>query len=134
MLIPEKTLIPEKITVTGKVTDYQGNPIFNATVVVKDSVPLKGTTTDFDGNYEIYIEPYSILEFSHVGTAQKVIKNIGLETKYNVAMMNEIQLNEVVVYGSKNFTCGWFCWALVGGITYSLFKYATKKEIKKITI
>jgi iron complex outermembrane receptor protein len=120
--------------VKGKVKDYSGKPIFDATVVVKNSVPLKGVTTDFDGNFEINVEPNTVLEFSHVGTAQKVQKNVGNETFVEIFMMNEIQLEEVVVYGKPKSSCGLLCWLILGFGAIKLYRLSTKEKVKDITI
>lgn len=127
------SLIAENILVTGKITDLEGNPILNATVTIQNSNPLKGVVTDINGNYKIFVPPFSILEFSHVGTLQKISKNIGLETNYDVSMMNEIALNEIYVYG-KITNYNWFLWVLAGAASFKLINSLNKNKIKKITI
>lgn len=119
--------------VTGRVIDYNGNPIFDAHVLVQDSFPLTGTTTDFDGKFKINVAPETVLVFSHVGTAQTVKKNVGYETNIQVTMMNEIELPEVVVTGSKpNKGFNWW-WLLIIPVGYAIYEN-TKEKPKKVQI
>jgi hypothetical protein len=120
--------------VTGKVIDFSGQPIAGATIIVKDSFPLQGFITDFDGNFIINVPANSILEFSHVGSPSKLRKNIGTETYIEVALANETQLNELDVYGAKKSRCNWLCWLAILGGGFAVYKLATKKAAKKVKI
>ena len=51
--------------VTGTVSDENGMPLPGATVVVEET--NAGTTTDFDGNYQISASTGQTLVFSYVG-------------------------------------------------------------------
>lgn len=53
--------IAVEVTVTGKVTDVNGDPIPGATVYVQGT--SKGTATDIDGNYSIVAPENAILVF-----------------------------------------------------------------------
>ncbi|MFP4019288.1 MAG: carboxypeptidase-like regulatory domain-containing protein, partial [Bacteroidales bacterium] len=69
----------QKGTLRGKVLDREsGETLPGATVAVKGK-PI-GTTTDFDGNYELKIEPgtYTI-EISYVSYAAQVFKDIEIK-------------------------------------------------------
>ncbi|MFP3860021.1 MAG: carboxypeptidase-like regulatory domain-containing protein, partial [Bacteroidales bacterium] len=69
----------QKGTLRGKVLDREsGETLPGATVAVKGK-PI-GTTTDFDGNYELNIEPgtYTI-EISYVSYAAQVFKDIEIK-------------------------------------------------------
>ena len=92
-LILEKTVAPQKRTITGVVSDELG-PIIGASVVVKSSG--KSTTTDFDGNYSIEAETGDELVFSYAGSIQKIIIND--KNSYNVTM-SAVILGELVTMG-----------------------------------
>lgn len=51
--------------IKGKVLDENGNPLPGATVLVKGTTI--GTTTDFDGEFSIDLNPGDILEISYIG-------------------------------------------------------------------
>ena len=85
------------VTISGKVTDENGEPIPGVTV----SVPGTGigTATDIDGNYTISVPEQSTLVFSFIGFNSKSI-TIGDQSILNVALEESISsLNEVVVVG-----------------------------------
>ncbi len=93
----------DKITVSGKVTDINGEPIIGASVRVKDSND-QGAITDLDGNYSLSVSPNDILEIRYIGyvTTTKTVN--GNSTTLNVKMReDEHLLDEVVVvgYGSQ---------------------------------
>jgi Ca-activated chloride channel homolog len=84
----------EKITITGKVTDYNGNPIVAASVIYDKT----GTATDMNGNYIITVsERATYLNFSGVGyTSLK--EKINKRSIINVILKsNQKELQEVVV-------------------------------------
>ena len=82
-------------SVSGVVSDQQGNPLPGATVLVKDSA--NGTTTDFDGNYMLSVSESDILVFSFIGYISKEVSTQGL-SQINVSLSEDAQqLDEVVV-------------------------------------
>lgn len=90
-------LLSAQNVVTGKVTDKTFNePLPGATIVVKGTT--NGTTTDFDGNYQITAATGDILVFSYVGfktievTLSGNTVDVQLEEDTN-------QLDEVVIIG-----------------------------------
>lgn len=86
------------ITVTGKVTDENSEPLIGVTILVKDT--NQGTVTDIDGTYSITVEDANAtLVFSYTGyLAQEVA--INNRTIIDVKMETDIQaLEEVVVVG-----------------------------------
>lgn len=90
-------------SVSGTVTNVNGESIPGVTVVVKGS--FIGTTTDADGNYiiESSLEETSVLVFSFIGMKTKEI-TVGSQTVINVRLSNDILgLDEVVIvgYGSQ---------------------------------
>lgn len=101
-LIISTQLIAQEHLVTGKVTSADDNlPLPGATIVVKGQT--KGTTTDFDGNYQIKVKTNDVLVFSYVGyvTRQVLVKK---QNTISAALEADHQaLEEVVVmgYGSQ---------------------------------
>jgi Ca-activated chloride channel family protein len=85
-------------TITGCVTDDQGQPISGANVSVKGT--SKGTTTDGSGNYSIAVDGQDkILVFSFIGYITMEEK-IGTRTVINVKMNKAIiAYDEVVTIG-----------------------------------
>ena len=92
--------------VSGKViNDADEEPIIGAAVQVKGTT--KGTITDFDGRFEIEVEPGSLLVISFVGmSSQEVAAEDGVVIRM---AENSKQLDEVMVvaFGTstkKSFT------------------------------
>ncbi|MBT8320063.1 MAG: SusC/RagA family TonB-linked outer membrane protein, partial [Eudoraea sp.] len=86
-------------TVSGNVTDATyGGPVAGANVVIKGT--STGTTTDFDGNYEISISSFpATLVFSSLGYEPQEIRVTGART-LNVSLGESATgLDEVVVTG-----------------------------------
>ena len=85
-------------TVTGKVTDANGSPISNVSVIIKGT--KVGTTTDAEGNYSISVPASSrALVFSSVDMLSEEI-SIGSKTTISPSLKgNEKALQEVIVTG-----------------------------------
>jgi TonB-linked SusC/RagA family outer membrane protein len=86
-------------TVSGNVTDAAyGGPVAGANVVIKGT--STGTTTDFDGNYEISISSFpATLVFSSLGYETQEVRVTGART-LNVSLGESATgLDEVVVTG-----------------------------------
>ncbi|MGZ8510804.1 MAG: TonB-dependent receptor plug domain-containing protein, partial [Chitinophagaceae bacterium] len=83
-------------TVTGKVTDDQGNPIPNASVVIKGT--SSGTVTKADGSYSLTVPAdATVLIFTTVDMGSKEV-TIGSETIINTSLKAEDKtMTEVVV-------------------------------------
>ncbi len=86
----------QSIKVSGKVTDAEGKPLPNATIMIKGT--LKGITTDLEGNYRITVPgSETILIFSYVGFANKEIK-VGEQTTINITLeQSATELEEVTI-------------------------------------
>lgn len=88
----------EKKTVTGLITDEDGNPIPGATVVVQGTG--NGVTTDIDGRYTLTgVKAGDMIEFRFIGfvTETREYKN---EATLNLRMMEaSVGLEDVVVIG-----------------------------------
>lgn len=87
----------QKQTLTGTVTEMNGEPIIGATVLEKGTT--NGTSTDIDGKFKLNIDPKSTLIISYVGYATKEIPVKG-RTNIEVSLEeNEQVLDELVVVG-----------------------------------
>lgn len=81
-------------SISGVVTDENGDAIIGATVLMKGSA--SGTITDIDGNYSIEVpEEATALLFSYIGYATQEIEITG--TTLNVTLLEGVDLEKVVV-------------------------------------
>jgi TonB-linked SusC/RagA family outer membrane protein len=87
------TFAQEK-TISGVVSDDQGLPLPAATVLVKGT--SNGTSTDFDGNYQIKANAGDVLQFTYVGYTSKEV-TVGNSNTISVTLITDTQLDEVVV-------------------------------------
>ncbi|VAW11588.1 TonB-dependent receptor [hydrothermal vent metagenome] len=85
-------------TVTGTITDEKGVPLAGVNIVEKGTT--NGTTTDFDGNYEITADDNSTLVFSYIGFGN-VEEKIGGRSSIDVKLSEGVQLEEFIVVGSR---------------------------------
>lgn len=88
----------DAITVSGTVTDSEGQPLIGVNVLVKGTT--NGTSTDFDGNFTLNnVEEDAKLVFSYIGYQTQEITLEGQEL-VNVEMVTDAQtLDELVVVG-----------------------------------
>lgn len=93
--LPNLVLAQTK-TITGTVTDQDGNTLPGATVSVKGTV--KATSTSQNGTFSILAEPGQTLEVSSIGYESKAV-TIGNEISYNIILIagKGTQEEEVVV-------------------------------------
>lgn len=85
----------EKITVTGVVTDDEGEPLVDATIIVKGTV--KGAATNFEGQYSISTEKDAVLVFHYYGYKVQEIA-VNNRNKIDVKLLPDVEkLKEVVV-------------------------------------
>ncbi|TXG38608.1 SusC/RagA family TonB-linked outer membrane protein [Seonamhaeicola maritimus] len=86
------------ITVKGAVVSGTDNiPIPGVNVIVVNTT--KGTTTDFDGNYQIQVDKGDVLQFSYVGFVSQTII-VGDQATINIVLAEDLAtLDEVVVIG-----------------------------------
>lgn len=88
----------QKLTVSGKVTNAEGESIPGATIAVKGTAV--GTITDFDGNYSLKDVPAdATLVYSFVGMKSQEIAVAGKNTIDVVLAEETIGLDEVVAIG-----------------------------------
>ncbi|MCF8336127.1 MAG: SusC/RagA family TonB-linked outer membrane protein [Bacteroidales bacterium] len=87
----------QQVTVTGSVTDNQGNPLPGVNIVVEGTTT--GTTTDMDGNYSIEVPADATLVFSFVGYQEQSI-DVGGREEINITMQQgAVKMKEVVAIG-----------------------------------
>ncbi len=87
-------------TVSGKISDSNGEPLPGVNVLVKGTTT--GTQADFDGNYSINASDGAVLVFSYLGMLSQEIA-VGNQTTINVILKEDVaSLEEVVVvaYGT----------------------------------
>ncbi|CAL2095567.1 TonB-dependent starch-binding outer membrane protein SusC [Tenacibaculum sp. 190524A02b] len=83
--------------ITGKVIGQDGEPLIGVSVIIQGTV--KGTETDFDGNYKINASSSTVLIFSYIGFKTKNII-VGNKTIINTTLEDDSQaLDEVVIVG-----------------------------------
>ncbi|MCC8174190.1 MAG: carboxypeptidase-like regulatory domain-containing protein [Odoribacter sp.] len=86
----------DKQLVSGTVLDEHNESIIGANIVVKGTT--QGTTTDFDGKFEISINPGEVLQVSFIGYKTQEISKPIQDMKI-VLEPDNIGLEEVVVIG-----------------------------------
>ena len=96
------TVLLAQRTVSGKVTDENGNAVANASVTVKETGT--GVSTNATGNYSIQLDARArTLVFSFVGKASEEV-TVGNQAVINASLKQEGRaLDEVVVvaYGTQ---------------------------------
>ena len=90
-------VVQQKKTVTGTVTDQNGEPVIGANVVEKGI--MNGTVTDVDGKFILSISPEAILFVSYIGYKNQEVE-VGKNTIVDVSLQEDTEtLDEVVVVG-----------------------------------
>ncbi len=84
------------ITVKGRVTDIDGNPLFNVSVSAGTGI---GTTTDESGDYSITVDENATLSFSYVGFVTQAVQVSNRNAINIILLVNTAQLTDVVVVG-----------------------------------
>jgi TonB-linked SusC/RagA family outer membrane protein len=91
-----------KITVKGKVTDANNEPLIGVTVTVKGNT-ASGTMTDIDGAYTISAASTDVLLFTYIGFKPES-RTVGNNTTIDIRMVEDAKvMDEVVIvgYGSQ---------------------------------
>lgn len=98
LLLLSGELLAQTRTITGKVTDANGNPVPNASVIVKGT--RVGTVTNTDGGYSLNVPAGAkTLVISSINLQTEEIK-IGPANEYSLALKPmDASLDEVVVVG-----------------------------------
>tara|TARA_Y100001972_G_C7666495_1_gene337146 strand:- start:4427 stop:5713 length:1287 start_codon:yes stop_codon:yes gene_type:complete len=93
----EKVTIADQRNVSGNILDENGEPLPGASIVVKGTTT--GTTTDFEGNFQLNVSDDDILTISFVGYKALEIP-VANRTTFNFTMQPDAeQLADVVVVG-----------------------------------
>ena len=99
-LVPQKKIETEnpQSNLTGLVLDESGIPLAGASIIAKGT--SVGTTTDFDGNFEITLPSgVTVIQVSYIGFLSKEV-NVAGQTSVTVTMEQDAAaLEEVVVVG-----------------------------------
>ncbi|MBB1283407.1 SusC/RagA family TonB-linked outer membrane protein [Flavisolibacter sp. BT320] len=83
-------------TVSGKITDANGEPVPGASIKVKGT--QKGAMADANGSFSLSAQPGDILVISAVGIATREVPVTANTTTYNVSLARQNQeMSEVVV-------------------------------------
>jgi TonB-linked SusC/RagA family outer membrane protein len=86
-----------RISISGTVTDANGEPVIGANVVEKGTA--NGTITDVDGAFAFSVSPGATLEISYIGYVKKEV-SVGNNTTFAITLDEDTQaLDEVVVIG-----------------------------------
>src|SRR5690606_26960288 len=86
---------PMDVTITGTVSDQNGNPLPGVTVFLEGG--SIGTVTDMEGRYSLSVPEGSTLVFSFVGYRSET-RAIGSQSVINVTLQEDLTgLEEVVV-------------------------------------
>ena len=84
-------------TIEGTVKDPDGIPLMGANVIVKNSQPPRGTTTDFDGNFSLDVKASDkFIVVKYLGFADKEVALAG-KSQFDISLEASNQLDEVVV-------------------------------------
>lgn len=84
-------------TVTGTVTDVNGEPIIGANVLEKGTT--NGIITDLDGNFSLKVSPSAVLQITYLGYVSQDVPVAGKETVKVVLKEDNQVIEEVVVVG-----------------------------------
>lgn len=85
--------------VSGQVVDEEGQPLAGASIVIAGT--STGTTTDFDGNFELDKATMDdTLVVSYIGYETKSVNVSG--TTMTITLSSGVALSEVVIVGSRN--------------------------------
>jgi len=91
-------LLMAQNTLKGTVAEQSTSlPLPGVNILIKGT--STGTTTDFDGNYQITIKKGDVIEFSYVGYNSKEITYSGQSTLNVQLIENAAQLDEIVIIG-----------------------------------
>jgi iron complex outermembrane receptor protein len=84
--------------VTGVVFDNDGNPLPGASVVIEGTIT--GTSTNFDGEFQLDLNTGDVLLFSFIGFESQRITYEGAALR--VVLQQGLSLDEVLVTGNRN--------------------------------
>lgn len=88
-------------TITGKVIDQSDLPLIGASILEKGT--LNGTTTDFDGNFQLKVSqasPILIVSYTGYNTAEIAVNG---QSEITITLEEGVTLGEVQVVGSRSY-------------------------------
>lgn len=101
-LIPDyESVLQKQKTITGTITDINGESVIGASIIVKGTAT--GTVTNLEGKFSLSIPENSTIEISYIGYKTKTIKT-DKRNEYFIKLAEDTEtLDEVVVvgYGTK---------------------------------
>ncbi len=92
------SLLAQTVTVTGTVTNDEGQTLPGVSIVIKGTT--QGTVTGLDGHYSLKTKKGVTLRFSYIGYDTQEI-TVGNETVIDVKLESGVSLNEVIVTGTR---------------------------------
>jgi len=96
-LLCSNVAFSQSVTVSGTVTDVNGEPLTGVSVAVKGTTT--GTITDIDGKFTIQASAQTVLVFSYVGFLTQEI-TVGNQRNMNIRLIEDARMiDEVVVIG-----------------------------------
>lgn len=87
-----------QLKISGKIVDINNQGLPGASVVEKGTT--NGTTSDFDGNFSLTVNPESTIVINFVGFDSQEIKVAG-KTNFTIVLKEGLELEEVVITGSR---------------------------------
>ncbi len=94
MVLMASSLLAQR-DVTGKVVDFDGQPLIGANVIVKGT--SVGTATDLDGSYQLSVpDGAEVLVFSYTGYSSQEV-TLGTSNIVDVTLTEGLTLSEAVV-------------------------------------
>ncbi len=98
LLLSAANYAQESVTVKGNVTSKtDGEPILGANVIIVGT--KTGTSTDFDGNYQVKAKSGDVIQFSYLGFVTKSVAFTNQKTLNIVLEEDAGTLDEIVVVG-----------------------------------
>jgi TonB-linked SusC/RagA family outer membrane protein len=91
------SLSGQEVNMTGKITDATGLPLPGVNVLLLGTT--SGTQSDMDGNYELKVSVGDRVQFSYVGFATQTITVEADKTVYDISMVEDNSLDEIIVIG-----------------------------------
>lgn len=103
MVLPIQLGFAQNRSITGNVTDEDGVPLAGVSVIIIGTTT--GTSTDFDGNFEINANQGDKIELSYIGFETQTQDIDGLQDHFDIQMgISENVMDEVLVvaYGTAS--------------------------------
>ncbi len=105
-LLFSTTIFSQKATIKGVIKDSKNEAVFSASVIIDINAGL-ATTSDFDGNYKLMVDPgkYTI-KFKYVGfEEQTVIVIVGADESkvLNIIMKEKEAMMDVIVVSASKY-------------------------------